>query len=210
MFEAMRSAVMEGKADEAEALAKKMLDEGVDAMEIIDNGCVPAIEKAGELFAAEQFFLPQLMMAAEAMKAVTNVVEPVIKESQTKRKTLGKVVIGTVEGDIHDIGKSIVGSMLSASGFDVVDLGVDVPSEKLVEEAKKESPCILGLSALLTNAMQHQRTVVDLLKEEGIRDKVTVLVGGAPVTAEWAKTIGADGYAENAVDAVGVAKSMVK
>ncbi|HIE22643.1 MAG TPA: cobalamin-binding protein [Candidatus Korarchaeota archaeon] len=155
-------------------------------------------------------FLVQLIVAGEASKSVTSkYLEPLIKETGGRRETLGRVLIGTVAGDIHEIGKNIVASMLTAAGFEVIDLGTDVPVEKFVEAVKKYEPDILGLSALLTTTMHVQKEVIEALKKADLRKKVKVIVGGSPVTKDWAEEIGADGYAENTVEAVKLAKKLV-
>jgi methylmalonyl-CoA mutase cobalamin-binding domain/chain len=149
-------------------------------------------------------------MAGEAMKTAVNVLEPEMSKQGTERKMLGSVVLGTIEGDIHDIGKTLVGTMLSASGFKVFDLGVDVPVMTLVERARAENADIIGVSALLTTTMVRQRDVIEALEDIGLRSMIKVMVGGAPVTRGWAKEIGADGYSEDAVGAVAVAKELLK
>lgn len=208
-FEQLNRAILEGALEETEDLVKRMLEEGVNPLEVMNKGCIPAMEKAGELFEAEEFFLPELIMASEAMKRAVKLLEPELAKRGTEKKIIGRVVIGTVEGDVHDIGKSIVASMLSAAGFEVYDLGVDVPGETFVARVKEVEADILGLSALLTTTMQRQREVIELLTEKGMRDKVKLIVGGAPVTRAWAEKIGADGYAEDAVNAVKVAREMI-
>ncbi|RLI23347.1 cobalamin-binding protein, partial [Candidatus Bathyarchaeota archaeon] len=153
-------------------------------------------------------FMVHVLLAANAMKAGMEVVKPLLVGKE-ERKPLGKVVIGTVEGDIHDLGKNMVAAMLMAEGFEVVDLGVDVPAEKFVEVVREVSPDIVGLSALMSVSMEGQRKTVEALKEAGLKDRVKVIVGGAPVTAEWAEEIGADGYAEDAFEATKVAKKLI-
>jgi corrinoid protein of di/trimethylamine methyltransferase len=209
LFEELERAVLEGNAEETERLVKALLEKGVNPLEIIDKGCVPGIERAGELFDAEEFYLPELIIAGDAMKRAMAVLEPELKKSDLGRKSLGKVVIGTVEGDMHDIGKSIVASMLSGAGFDVLDLGVDVSIERFLEEARETEADIVGLSALLTSTVAKQEEFLRVLESQGLRQRFRVMVGGAPVTEEWAIRMGADGYAEDAVSAVRLARSLV-
>lgn len=209
MFEEIKNAILEGEEELVSDLVQKALNEGTGPLDLLNKACIPGIEKAGDLFEAEEFYLPELITAGEATRAAMDIIVPALQGSNTEWKRIGKVVIGTVEGDMHDIGKSIVSSMLTASGFDVIDLGIDVSADHFVEEVKKEVPGILGLSALLTSTMKRQQEIIEALVEAGLKDKVKVLVGGAPVTREWAEKIGADGYAEDAVAAVKLAKSIV-
>lgn len=209
MFEEIKKAILEGEEEITRDLVQKAIDDGIAPLDLLNKACIPGIERAGELFEAEEFYLPELITAGEATRAAMDIIVPALQSSNTEWKRVGKVVIGTVEGDMHDIGKSIVSSMLTASGFDVIDLGIDVSAERFVEEVKKEVPGILGLSALLTSTMKRQQDIIEALVEAGLKDKVKVLVGGAPVTREWAERIGADGYAEDAVAAVKLAKSIV-
>jgi dimethylamine corrinoid protein len=153
--------------------------------------------------------LPQLVMAGEAMKAAVGYLDPELQKRGAARRILGKVVLATVEGDIHEIGKSLVGTMLSASGFQVFDLGVDTPTAQIIEQTRAVEADIVGLSALLTTTMVKQREVIEALREQGLRDKVKVMVGGAPVTRDWVQRIGADGYSEDAIGAVAVAKTLM-
>jgi corrinoid protein of di/trimethylamine methyltransferase len=167
------------------------------------------VNHVGDLFSCGDAFLPELVMAGEAMKTAVNVLEPEMAKLGSERKMLGTVVLGTIEGDIHDIGKTLVGTMLSASGFKVFDLGVDVPVMTLVEKARLENADIIGVSALLTTTMVKQRDVVEAVEDMGMRPKVKVMVGGAPVTRDWVVEIGADAFSEDAVGAVKVAKQLL-
>lgn len=209
MFAEIKAAILDGDVEKTETLVKKALAEGIDPLEVLNQGCIPGIEKAGALFEAEEFFLPELITAGEATKAAMGLLLPELKKKEGAWKSAGKFVIGTVEGDMHDIGKSIVASMLSAAGFEVNDLGIDVSTERFIEEVKTNQPDFVGLSALLTSTMPKQQEVVDALKEAGLRERVKVLVGGAPVSSDWAEKIGADGYAEDAVAAVKLAKKIL-
>jgi len=210
LFEEMKTAVLEGEIEEGEALARKALDLGADPLECIEEGFVAGINEVGELYEAGDMFLPELVAAAEVMKEALAVLEPELARTQKSREILGKVLIGSVEHDIHDIGKDIVASMLTASGFEVVNLGIDVPGETFVGKVKELKPDILGMSALLTTTMPEQKNVIEMLKNENLLGGLKVMVGGAPVNKQWADSIGADGFAENAVEAVKVAKNLVK
>jgi len=191
----LKKAVVNCDAEEAERVAKEALKAGLDPLEAIEKGLARA-------------FLPELMLAAVTMKAALSVLEPALAKRK-KSKNKGTVLLGTVEGDIHDIGKNIVGAMLRANGFEVHDIGVDVPPEKFVEKVKEVKPDIVGISALLTTTMPKMVEVIEALKKAGLRDKVKVLVGGAPVRKEWAQQIGADAYATDAVEAVRVSKKLL-
>jgi corrinoid protein of di/trimethylamine methyltransferase len=166
------------------------------------------LEEMGKKFSEGELFLIDLMGAADAMNGALEVLRPALEKKGEGEKK-GKVVMATVEGDIHDIGKSIVGSMMLSAGFDVVDLGRDVPNERIIKTIKKEKPVLVGVSAMLTTTKEKQKELIELLKKEGLRDKVKVMVGGAPVTEEWKNKIGADGYGEDAIDAVNVAKKLL-
>ena len=209
LFAAMKQSVVDGDEDQAATLARQALAQGLDPLSAINEGFVPGIEYVGEQFGAGEMFLPDLMLAAEAMKAAVGVLEPEMQRRGTQRQMLGKVVLGTVKGDIHEIGKNLVATMLSASGFEVYDLGVDVPFEKFAEKAREVNADIVGVSALLTTTMTGQKTVIEVLDDTGLRPKVKVMVGGAPVTRSWAEEIGADGYSEDAMGAVALAKRLV-
>ena len=209
LYQKMAQSIIEGDTERAVALAKKSVAEGVDPLEAISEGYVLGVNQVGESFAKGEAFLPELVMAGEAMKAAVAELEPEMKKRGTQRKMLGKVVLATVEGDIHEIGKSLVGTMLSASGFEVFDLGVDVPAEKIIAKVKEVGADLVGLSALLTTTMVKQKEVIDALDKQGLRKKVKVMVGGAPVTRDWVQKIEADGYSEDAIGAVAVAKGLV-
>lgn len=209
LFKKMAQSILDGDSDIAVALAKQAIEIGVDPLEAISNGFVLGINQVGENFACGQAFLPELVMAGEAMKAAVATLEPEMQRRGTSRQVLGKVVLATVEGDIHEIGKTLVGTMLSASGFQVYDLGVDVPSERIIEKVKEVDADLVGLSALLTTTMVKQKEVISEMDKLGLRRKVKVMVGGAPVTREWVQKIEADGYSEDAIGAVGLAKRLV-
>ena len=209
LFKKMAQSVLDGDSDAAAALAKQAVESGIDPLEAINNGFVAGVNKVGENFACGDAFLPELVMAGEAMKAAVAALEPEMKIRGTQRKMLGKVVLATVEGDIHEIGKSLVGTMLSASGFEVFDLGVDVPAAKIIAKVQEVDANLVGLSALLTTTMVKQKEVIDELDKLGLRKKVKVMVGGAPVTRDWVQKIEADGTSEDAIGAVGLAKQLV-
>jgi len=209
LFKAMAQSVIEGDADQAAELARQALAQGIPPLDAINRGFVVGVNEVGRQYGAGDMFLPDLVMAGEAMKAAVAVLEPEMQKSGTQRQMLGKVVLGTVKGDIHEIGKTLVGTMLTANGFQVFDLGVDVPTPRFVEKAREVNADLVGLSALLTTTMTAQRDVIEALEDAGLKDKVKVMVGGAPVTRSWADEIGADGYSEDAIGAVAVAKKLM-
>jgi corrinoid protein of di/trimethylamine methyltransferase len=209
IFEKMAQSIIDGEYEEAERLALEAIELGIDPLDAINKGFVVGVDHVGSLFSCGDAFLPELVMAGEAMKTAVSVLEPEMARQGTARQMLGTVVLGTIEGDIHDIGKTLVGTMLSAAGFKVFDLGVDVPVMTLVEKARTENADIIGVSALLTTTMVKQRDVVEALDDMGMRPKVKVLVGGAPVTRDWVNEIGADGFSEDAVGAVAAAKQLL-
>lgn len=209
LFQKMAQSILDGDSDAAVALAKKAIEDGVDPLEAVSKGFVVGVNQVGENFTSGQAFLPELVMAGEAMKAAVATLEPEMQKRGTSRQVYGKVVLATVEGDIHEIGKTLVGTMLSASGFQVYDLGVDVPSARIIDKVKEVDADLVGLSALLTTTMVKQKEVIDELDKLGLRTKVKVMVGGAPVTRDWVQKIEADGYSEDAIGAVALAKSLV-
>ncbi|HID88090.1 MAG TPA: cobalamin-binding protein [Anaerolineae bacterium] len=209
LFQAMAQSIIDGEVDDARRLAQEALEQGIDPLDAINKGFVVGVNYVGDQYAAGEMFLPDLVLAGEAMKAAVEVLEPEIARRGAERKMLGTVVIGTIEGDIHDIGKTLVATMLSTAGFKVYDLGVDVPVPTFVEKAREVGADIVGVSALLTTTMVKQRDVVEAMDDAGLRPKVKVMVGGAPVTQGWADEIGADGYSEDAIGAVALAKRLV-
>jgi trimethylamine corrinoid protein len=209
LYQAMSQSVIDGEPEQAEELAHQALSLDLDPLEVIDHGYTRGMNVLGDLFAQGEVFLPHLVMGGEAMKLAIAVLEPELARRQQQRQVLGKVVIGTVAGDIHEIGKSLVATMLSANGFQVFDLGVDVPIATFVEKAREVEADIVGLSALLTTTMLNQGKVIESFQEAGLRGKVKIVVGGAPVSQAWAEQIGADGYSENAVGAVALAKELM-
>ena len=209
VLEQLHESVIIGEPDQAKELAAQALEAGVAPLTAIEEALNPAMEIVGEKYETAEYFIPDLVMSAEAMKAAMAVFEPELVARQEKRTVLGTVVIGTVEGDIHEIGKSLVATMLSAAGFEVHDLGVDVAASAFVKQVQETEANIVGLSALLTTTMRNQEVVIEALKEAGLRDEVKVVIGGAPTSTEWANTIGADAYAENANEAVEVVKQLL-
>ena len=201
--------VLEGDAEAAEKLAREALDKKYPLLEVIVKGFARGIREVGRLWEEGVLFLPELVMGAEAMKRGMGVLQPALAKSGDRPKSLGHVVIGTIEGDIHDIGKTLVATMLSANGFEITDLGADVPALKFVDEAEKKGAGCIAISALLTTTMSGQRRVVEELKSRSLKGTVRVMVGGAPCSDEWAREIGADGYAGDAVAAVSLAQSLL-
>jgi corrinoid protein of di/trimethylamine methyltransferase len=206
----LQEAVIAGEPDQARELAAQALEASIAPLDAIDQALNPGMQVVGDRYECGDYFIPDLMMAAEAMKAAMEKLEPELMARQERRRILGTVVIGTVEGDIHEIGKSLVATMLGAAGFQVHDLGVDVPVDRFVEQVKETEADVLGLSALLTTTMRNQEAVIEALKEAGLREGIKVVIGGAPASSEWAATIGADAYAENANEAVGVVKQLME
>lgn len=209
LFEAMAQSIIAGEPDDARELALRAVHQGIDPLAAINQGFVMGVNFVGEQFSLGNMYLPELVAAGEAMKTAVAVLEPEMAKRGSERKILGKVVIGTIQGDIHDIGKTLVATMLSASGFQVYDLGVDVPIATFVQKAREVKADIVGLSALLTTTMVKQKDVIEALEDVGLRPKVKVMVGGAPVTRGWAQEIGADGYSEDAIGAVNLARKML-
>jgi len=201
------NAIIEGNRDAAVDEVKTELERGVSAQVILDESLVPAMDRVSELFDANEYFVPELMIAARAMQGCMVVLDPQLKESGVKKA--GRVVLGTVQGDMHDIGKNLVGSMLEGGGFEVVDLGVNVPAETFLEKAKEMEGSIIALSALLTTTMPAMRRVVELRDSLGLQNSHRVIIGGAPVTQDFANEIKADGYSENASGAVALARRLM-
>lgn len=207
LFKKMAQSILDGDDEVSAELAKQALNEGIDPLAAITDGYMPGVTEVGDAFACGDAFLPELVMAGEAMKAAIAVLEPAMTAAGVSREILGKVVLATVEGDIHEIGKTLVGTMLTSSGFKVYDMGVDVPTADLIAKAEEVGADIIGLSALLTTTMIKQKEVIDEVAKSGL--KVMVMVGGAPVTKEWVQRIEADGYSEDAIGAVSVAKELM-
>jgi trimethylamine corrinoid protein len=199
-----RQSIVDGDAVKSEELAKLTLEKGMNVLEVIENGFVPGIREVGRLWEEGELFLPELVIGADAMKKAMDVLQPALEVGEGK-ESLGHVVIGTIEGDIHDIGKTLVATMLSANGFEVTDLGADVPAAKFVETAEEKGADWIAISALLTTTMPGQKKVIEQLAAKSLNN-IRVMVGGAPCSEEWASEIGAHGYAGDAVAAVALAK----
>ena len=206
-FGGLYDAILNGDQKTSVALTKQALDEGVEPLDLIHRYMIPAMEKAGKRFECEDFFVPELLLAARAMKGALELLRPRLAASGAQ--PAGRVVIGTVKGDLHDIGKNLVSSMLEGGGFEVTDLGADVSPERFVEAVRKTGAQIVCLSALLTVTMPSMKTTIEAFRQAGIRDQIKVLIGGAPVTEQYAREIGADGYGGNANVAVALARQIV-
>jgi 5-methyltetrahydrofolate--homocysteine methyltransferase len=200
-------AILTGNAKKAGEVTKAALAANVNPSELLGKYMIPAMDEVGKRFECNEYFVPELLIAARAMKTALTILTP--KLAAAGAKAAGRVVIGTVQGDLHDIGKNLVASMLEGGGFQVVDLGVDVPPQKFVEAAKEEDGSIIAMSALLTTTMTQMKAVVKALEEAGIRKKTRVIIGGAPITQQYADEIGADGYGDNASTAVALARKLV-
>ncbi|MCX6890915.1 MAG: corrinoid protein [Verrucomicrobiota bacterium] len=199
--------VVSGDAKTTQAITQQALAEGVDPLVLVNEHMVPAMDEVGRRFEANEYFVPELLISARAMKASLELIRPLLVARGDK--PVGRVAIGTVKGDLHDIGKNLVASLLEGGGFEVIDLGVNVSPEKFIETVNSRQANIVAMSALLTTTMPAMKTTIDALKQAGVRDKVKVLIGGAPITQKYADEIGADGYSENAVGAVALAKKAV-
>ncbi len=206
-LEKLYTAVLEGDAKSAAALTAQALEEGAEPLSLVTGSMVPAMDEAGRRFEAEDYFVPELLLAARAMKASMVLIRPLLVSSGAK--SAGRVAVGTVKGDLHDIGKNLVASMLEGGGFDVIDLGADVPPEKFIEAVKDKGAQVVCLSALLTVTMPAMKATIEALKSAGVRENIKILVGGAPVTAQYATEIGADGFGENANSAVALTRRML-
>jgi 5-methyltetrahydrofolate--homocysteine methyltransferase len=200
-------AVVNGDAKATQVLTKQALADGVDPLKLVNEHMVPAMDEVGRRFEANEYFVPELLISARAMKAALELIRPLL--TARGDQPLGRVAIGTVKGDLHDIGKNLVGSLLEGGGFEVIDLGVNVTPEKFIATVNEKKANIIAMSALLTTTMPSMKTTIDALKQAGVREKVKVLIGGAPITQKYADEIGADGYSENAVGAVALAKKAV-
>ena len=202
----LHNAILEGNAKQAAALTQEALAEGLPPLDIIQQAMVPAMDEVGRRFECEEYFVPELLLSARAMKAALEPVRPLLVASGIQ--PAGRVVIGTVKGDLHDIGKNLVAALLEGGGFEVIDLGADVPAQKFVEAVQSSGAGIVALSALLTVTMPSMKSTIEALDHAGVRNRVKVIVGGAPVTQQFADQIGADGYSENATAAVALARRL--
>jgi len=208
LFKRLKEAVVNGDPEEVSKIAKKVVEVGIDPLEAVEKALVVGVLELGDKWVKGEAFIADVVAAADAMKVGLSILKNEIVKRGRSIKYLGRIVIGTVEGDIHDIGKSIVATLWEASGFEVIDLGVDVPPKKFVEAVKQYKPDVVGMSALLTTSMLKQRETIEAIKQAGLRDKVKIVIGGAPTTEEWAKEIGADGWAPDAFSAVQLIKRL--
>lgn len=208
LLQKIKDAVIAGKANDIEGIVREAVNAKADLNAVINDAMIAAMDVVGQRYSKNEIYVPEMLVSAVTMKRGLDILTPLLGDK--KQKSAGKIVMGTVKGDIHDIGKNLVIMMLQGAGFDVIDLGVDLTPEKIVEEVKKHIPDILGLSALLTTTMPEVQIVIDALKEAGIRDNLKIMVGGAPVNEEWAIKVGADGYGADAGHAVEVARSLIK
>ncbi len=206
-IEELAQAVVEGNLSKTKKLSQALVDEGVAPLDVINQGLMGGMTEVGVQFKANIMFVPDVMAAAEAMGAGVAIIKPLISSEDIQ--TIGKVYMCTVKGDLHDIGKNLVIMMLEGAGFEVIDAGVDTAPEQIIEDVKKYNPDIIGMSALLTTTMLHMKDTIELLKEEGLRDKVHVIVGGAPISQDFADEITADGYSPDAVAATDLCKQLV-
>ena len=200
-------AVVSGDAKTAQLITKEALAAGIDPLKLVNEHMVPAMDEVGRRFESNEYFVPELLISARAMKGALELIRPLLIARGDK--PVGRVAIGTVKGDLHDIGKNLVASLLEGGGFEVLDLGVNVSPEKFIEAVNTKQADIVAMSALLTTTMPAMKTTIDALTQAGVRGKVKVLIGGAPITQKYADEIGADGYSENAVGAVALAKKAV-
>src|SRR5579859_2336796 len=208
-FAAMQQSIIAGAPERARSLAREALDAGTSPLDLFHEGFLPGIREVGNQYARGEMFLPDLMASSEAMKAAVAVLDPAFRAAGGNRPAEGTVVLGTTLGDIHEIGKCLVGTLLAANGWRVYDLGVNVSPEQFAAKAREVGADIIGVSALLTTTMQGQKKVVAALEREGLRPRVKIMVGGAPVTRQWAQEIGADGYAKDAFSAVALARELL-
>jgi len=206
-LQALAEAVINGDRDEAVRLAQEAVDEGVDPESIVNDGLIVGMDEVGRRFKANEFYVPEVLIAARAMHGGMDIIKPLLAESGVEPH--GRVLIGTVRGDLHDIGKNLVAMMLEGGGYEVIDLEVDVTPDQFVEAVGEHSPDILAISALLTTTMPGMKDTIDALEDAGVRDQVNVIIGGAPVTQDYADEIGADGYAPDAASAVDLAAELV-
>jgi 5-methyltetrahydrofolate--homocysteine methyltransferase len=206
-YDALKEAIVVGDDNVVKAEVNKALGEGAEARDIMNNGLIAGMEVVGKRFKTGEMFLPEVLLSAEVMHKGLDIVNPLLAKSG--HKGIGTVVMGTVEGDIHDIGKRIVSFLLEGTGFEVIDLGVDVKADAFIQAIEKHNPNVLGMSALLTTTMPNMGKTIDLLKEKGLRNKIKIVVGGAPITEQFAQSIGADGYALEAGSAVELVKKLL-
>jgi 5-methyltetrahydrofolate--homocysteine methyltransferase len=207
LLEEIKNTVIDGRHSEIEALVETAIKRQADLDDLINNALIAAMDVVGDRFAKSEIFVPEMLVAAVTMKKGLDMIKPLLQEGQEQSK--GKVVLCTVRGDLHDIGKNLVGIMLEGAGFEVIDLGVDVTVENVIDKVAEIQPQVLGLSALLTTTMPEMENVITVLQTRGIREKVKVIIGGAPVDADFANKIGADAYGKDAAEAVTIARSLI-
>ena len=199
--------IIAGKAPRVKELVQQAVNDGVPSGKILNEGLIAGMDVVGTKFRANEFYIPEVLVAAKAMKSGMEILKPLL--SQTGVKPVARFAIGTVKGDLHDIGKNLVSMMMEGAGFEVIDIGIDVSPERFIEIIKEKQPQIIGMSALLTTTMPAMKTAIETLRQSGVRDQVKILVGGAPITQEFSQTIGADGYAGDAASAVSKAKELI-
>jgi len=207
-YKELAKSIIKGDNVKSEKVTKKLLKEGATAIEILNSGLIPGMDIVGEKFSAGEYFIPEMLIAARAMHTAMDIIKPLLSASDINSR--GNIVIGTVQGDLHDIGKNLVAMMLEGKGFTVIDIGVDVSAEKFVEEAKKNNANIVGLSALLTTTMTRMKEVIEMFRADDNVKDVKIMVGGAPLTQEYADSIGANGYAPDAASAKDLAVDLLK
>ncbi len=206
-LENIGNAVIEGNVDTVKELTNKALEDGQEPLSIIKDGLIGGMNVVGKRFKAGDMFVPEVLMAAKAMKSGMEIVKPLLTEGDMP--SAGKIMIGTVSGDLHDIGKNLVGMMVESAGLELINLGVDISAEEFAEEVKKHKPDVLGMSALLTTTMLEMKNTIEVLEEQGLRDNIKIIVGGAPVTQDFADEIGADGWAADAASAKDLAIELI-
>ena len=202
------AAISQGKVDEVKKITQEAIDAGEKAESVLKEGLLPAMEQIGVKFKNCEIYIPEVLIAARAMHGGMAILKPILSKSAANQAA--KVIVGTVKGDLHDIGKNLVAMMLEGGGFEVIDLGIDVSADKFVEAIKKHQPQVVGMSALLTTTMREMKSILEAIQEAGLRKQVKAMIGGAPVTERFAKEIGADGYAPDAATAVDVARSLTR
>ena len=207
-FNELQQAVIGGNYKMADTLTKQALEKGIPALDISSQGLIPAMEVVGMKMKSGEYYIPDVLMSVKAMKAASEIIKPLLATNEDS-KPFGKVIVGTVKGDLHDVGKNLVGMMLEGGGFEVIDLGIDVPPDKFLQALEETKAPLIGMSALLTSTMVHMRDVMEVLKESGKRNAVKVMIGGAPVGQRFSDEIGADGTARDAGDAVVLAKQLI-
>lgn len=204
LMEQLAQTVIEGDIDGVQSLVQKGLDEGTDADDILQKGLMQGMDEVGRRFSSEEMFIPEVMRSARVMHSALEILRPILQDSETGVRSKGRMVLGTVEGDIHDIGKSLVEMMLTANGFEVIDIGINVSPQSFVEAIKEYKPDLVGMSALLTSTMPAITSTIEAIEKEGLRKKLKIIIGGAPISEEFTEESGADLYGENALEAVEV------